>query len=118
MGNHLSFTVTESELMRPIFAKEMSASLDPRGKADAIMVVVIATVYAFNFLAVIYMLWHRNYPPLKSKNVIIMAFIFVVSAVWYVGDLQANGHIPLANSGLTNCKAYGLWMRILLGACG
>ncbi|KAJ1901555.1 hypothetical protein LPJ66_000689 [Kickxella alabastrina] len=118
MGNHLSFTFTESELMRPIIAEDMNVSLDPRGKADAIMVVVIATVYAFNSLAVIYMLWHRNYPPLKSKNVIIMALIFVVSVVWYVGDLQANGHIPLANSGLTNCKAYGLWMRILLGACG
>ncbi|KAJ1895130.1 hypothetical protein LPJ66_004776 [Kickxella alabastrina] len=43
--------------------------------------------------------------------------MMVVSMVWFVGDLQGNGHLPLANTPLTNCKAFGFWMRILMGAC-
>ncbi|KAJ1899173.1 hypothetical protein LPJ66_002282 [Kickxella alabastrina] len=40
-----------------------------------------------------------------------------ICAIWFVGDLQANGHVPLANTPMTNCKPFGLWMRILLGIC-
>ncbi|KAJ1899787.1 hypothetical protein LPJ66_001888 [Kickxella alabastrina] len=42
----------------------------------------------------------------------------VVSVIWLVGDLQANGHVPLANTPMINCKAFGVWMRVLMGMCG
>ncbi|KAI7823490.1 hypothetical protein BX661DRAFT_186724 [Kickxella alabastrina] len=63
------------------------------------------------------MLWNRKYPPIKSKSPIIMAMMMAISIIWFVGDLQANGHVPLAGTPMTNCKAFGLWMRILLGVC-
>ncbi|KAJ1901434.1 hypothetical protein LPJ66_000803 [Kickxella alabastrina] len=96
----------------------MDILVDPRGKADLIMLIVISAVYSIDFLAVVYMLWNRNYPPIKSKNVIIMTLLMTVSIVWFIGDLQSNGHLPLANTPLTNCKAFGMWMRVLLGAGG
>ncbi|KAJ1938297.1 hypothetical protein GGF37_004864 [Kickxella alabastrina] len=118
MGNQLSFSLTESELQRQKNAEGMPLPLDPRGKADLIMLIIISTVYSFDFLAVVYMVWNRKYAPIKSKNVIIMVLIMLVSAVWFVGDLQSNGHLPLAGTHLMDCKAFGLWMRVILGACG
>ncbi|KAI7833641.1 hypothetical protein BX661DRAFT_63638 [Kickxella alabastrina] len=117
MGNHMSFTVTESELQRQKIAKTMSLSLDPRGKSDAIMMTVFMATYFINLLVALFLLWNRKYPPLKSKGPILMTLMMVVSVVWFVGDLQGNGHLPLANTPLTNCKAFGFWMRILMGAC-
>ncbi|KAJ1943452.1 hypothetical protein GGF37_002642 [Kickxella alabastrina] len=92
--------------------------LDPRGKTDAIMLVVITTVYSLSFLAVFYLLWNRNYPPLRAKSPVLMALIMAVAVLWFVGDIQTHGHIPLANTPLVNCKAFGIWLRILLGSCG
>ncbi|KAI7833644.1 hypothetical protein BX661DRAFT_63644 [Kickxella alabastrina] len=117
MGNHLSFTTPKGELLRQMFIEAAGYSLDPRGKADAIMTVIITSVYTLGLLAVVYMLWNRNYPPLKSKNPIIMALTMVASILWFVGDLQSNGHLQLATSSMTNCKGFGVWMRILLGVC-
>ncbi|KAJ1895127.1 hypothetical protein LPJ66_004773, partial [Kickxella alabastrina] len=118
MGNQLSFTVSESELQRQIVGETMPLMVDPRGKADAIMIIIFSIIYLLNFLAMLYLLWNRNYPPLKSKNPILMAFVMMVLLIWSVGDIQINGHIPLANTGFDNCKAFGVWMRILIGVCG
>ncbi|KAI7833611.1 hypothetical protein BX661DRAFT_177231 [Kickxella alabastrina] len=117
MGNQLSFAVTESELQRQRASMAKGYSLDPRGKGDAIMIVIISMFYGIKFLAVLYMLWNRNYPPLKAKNLTIMTLVMVASVIWFVGDLQTNGHIPLANTHLTNCKAFGIWGRLLFGVC-
>ncbi|KAJ1899450.1 hypothetical protein LPJ66_002107 [Kickxella alabastrina] len=118
MGNGISFAVTESELDRQIAGEGMELRVDPRGKADAIMIVVVGVLYMINFLSVLYLLWNRKYPPLKAKNPALMALLMAIFLVWYVGDLQIDGHLPLANTPLANCKAFGLWMRILIGVCG
>ncbi|KAI7833598.1 hypothetical protein BX661DRAFT_222450 [Kickxella alabastrina] len=118
MGNQISFSVTETELQRQIAGEADNLSVDPRGKADAIMVVTIGSIYFVNLLATLYLLWNRRYPPLKSKNPMLMTLIMISLFLWFVGDLQANGHVTLANSPMTNCKGFGLWMRLLLGVCG
>ncbi|KAJ1898967.1 hypothetical protein LPJ66_002411 [Kickxella alabastrina] len=118
MGNQLSFTLTESELQRQKNAEAMGLKLDPRGMADMSMLIVISMIYSFNFLAVVYMLRNRNYAPIKSKNVIVMALIMAVSVVWFVGDLQSNAHVSVTGTPLTNCKAFGVWMRVIIGAGG
>ncbi|KAJ1899326.1 hypothetical protein LPJ66_002179 [Kickxella alabastrina] len=96
MGNQLSFSVTESELNRVMVGKFGGVTVDPRGQADMIMLIIIASAYCFDVLAVVYMLWNRKYPPIKSKSPIIMAIMMAVSIIWFVGDLQSNGHVPLA----------------------
>ncbi|KAJ1896743.1 hypothetical protein LPJ66_003805 [Kickxella alabastrina] len=118
MGNLLSATLTESEIERQKNAERMEMTLDPRGKGDLIMITIISVVYSFDFLAVLYMFWNRKYAPIKSKNITIMALIVAVSVVWFVGDLQTNGHIPVAGTHLVNCMAFGMWMRTIIGACG
>ncbi|KAJ1899328.1 hypothetical protein LPJ66_002181 [Kickxella alabastrina] len=117
MGNQHSFSLTESELNRVEYGKSANITVDPRGKPDMIMLIFFSAIYCFDFLVLAYMLWNRKYPPIKSKNPILMTILMLISMVWFVGDLQSNGHVPLANTLLTNCKAFGLWMRILLGAC-
>ncbi|KAJ1663258.1 hypothetical protein IW140_005353 [Coemansia sp. RSA 1813] len=46
-----------------------------------------------------------------------MVFLFIGSAFWFVGDIQVNGNVTLAGSVLTNCRAFGFWIQLLLGVC-
>ncbi|KAJ2910312.1 hypothetical protein GGI21_000999 [Coemansia aciculifera] len=118
MGNHMSFSVTQSEQIRVLLAAKLQQDLDPRQAADLIMVIVISCAYFIQLLAVIYMLWNRAYPPIKAKNPGLMTCVFVSSIMWFTGDIQANGHAPLKGTPLQNCKAFGVWVRVLLGVCG
>ncbi|KAJ2719056.1 hypothetical protein GGI07_005440 [Coemansia sp. Benny D115] len=117
MGNGLSFQVSQSELFRQMVGAKMGVAIDPRGRGDLIMLIGISIVYAFNFLVVGFMLWNRHYPPLKSKNPLLMTAFMATSVLWFVGDLQTNGHVPLAHTALQHCKAFGVWVRVLLGVC-
>ncbi|KAJ2813555.1 hypothetical protein GGI24_006521, partial [Coemansia furcata] len=38
--------------------------------------------------------------------------------MWFTGDIQANGHAPIKGTPMENCKAFGVWIRVLLGVCG
>ncbi|KAJ2716811.1 hypothetical protein H4R19_000417 [Coemansia spiralis] len=87
----------------------------PHGTPDLVMIVIISTVYAIDLAAAGFALYNRGYPPLKCKSPIIMAAVVVCSILWFVGDIQANGLVPLAGTVLVNCRAFGLWVRILLG---
>ncbi|KAJ1939235.1 hypothetical protein GGF37_004479, partial [Kickxella alabastrina] len=55
MGNHLSFTVLESELQRQIFGETMHLMVDPRSKADA-TIIIFSIIYPLNFLAMLCLL--------------------------------------------------------------
>ncbi|KAJ2777515.1 hypothetical protein H4R18_005119 [Coemansia javaensis] len=116
MGNSVSFADPQIEQARVTAAATLlQKHLDPRGPADAILIIVLTTVYAVTSTAVVYMLFHRNYPPIRCKSPLLLAAIVVCSMVWLVGDLQSNGHVQLQGTALENCKAFGLWMRIVLG---
>ncbi|KAJ2695006.1 hypothetical protein H4218_005376 [Coemansia sp. IMI 209128] len=118
MGNSMSFSVTRSELIRVIAAYSHGLSLDPRQAADLIMDILISLLYFFQFIGVVFMLWNREYPPIKAKNPVLMTCVFVSSLMWFIGDIQANGHAPLKGTPMENCKAFGVWVRVLLGVCG
>ncbi|KAJ1898715.1 hypothetical protein LPJ66_002574 [Kickxella alabastrina] len=91
--------------------------LDPRDKADAIIMVITAVIYSLDFVAVLYLLWNRKYPPLKAKNPLIMVLVKFANIIWFSGDLQTSGHIPLANTPMVKCKAFGIWIRFMTGVC-
>ncbi|KAJ2774117.1 hypothetical protein IWQ57_000974 [Coemansia nantahalensis] len=116
MGNTLSFSVTPSEQRRVSLIEAMSGlHADPRGRADAIMVIFFTAAYAFDLVAVAYMLANRNYPPIRCKSPILMAGALVSSILWFVGDIQSKGHVPLKDTPWNNCKAFGMWIGALLG---
>ncbi|KAJ2741885.1 hypothetical protein GGI20_004875 [Coemansia sp. BCRC 34301] len=117
MTGLLSFSLTAAEAERIKYFASIDRHLDPRGAGDATMIIVISTAYAVELVAVLYMMWNRNYPPIKAKNPILMAFVFMASALWFAGNLQVNGHVPLKGTALVHCKAIGIWMHILMGVC-
>ncbi|KAJ2786273.1 hypothetical protein H4R18_000003, partial [Coemansia javaensis] len=115
MGNGLSLVVTESERRRVAAAAEMGVHIDPRSGLDAAVVIVFSVGYALTMVAAIYALYNRNYPPIRCKTPALMLGLVVFGAVWLVGDSQQNGQLPLKGTALENCKAFGMWMRILFG---
>ncbi|KAJ2495373.1 hypothetical protein IWW47_004100 [Coemansia sp. RSA 2052] len=117
MGNRMSFSVTPEEQARVEIFKSMGMVLDPRQAADLIMVIVITVAYSIQFLAVLFMLWNRKYPPIKAKSPWNMSLIFVASIFWFIGIIQINGHAPLKGTPLTQCKAVGIWLFYLMGTC-
>ncbi|KAJ2376863.1 hypothetical protein H4S02_007805, partial [Coemansia sp. RSA 2611] len=115
MANLMSFSVTPQEIIRVKLLLFGGKKLDPRGAPDLIMVFVFLAIYLFNFAAVLFMLWNRKYPPLKSKNPVLMTCIFLSSIFWFAGDLQVNGHAPLKDTPFMHCKFFGVWMHVLMG---
>ncbi|KAJ2777228.1 hypothetical protein H4R18_005257 [Coemansia javaensis] len=107
-----------SEQRRVEAAALLGLRLDPRSGGDVAVVAVIAAMYGVTLAGVVAMLLWRRYPPIRSKAPAMMAVLFVCSVLWFVGDLQVNGHVPLAGTALTNCRGVGFWVRILLGLCG
>ncbi|KAI7823492.1 hypothetical protein BX661DRAFT_186730, partial [Kickxella alabastrina] len=97
----------DQRLNRVEYGKSVNVTVDPRGKPDMIMLIFFSVIYCFDFFVLAYMLWNKKYPPIKSKNPILMTILMLISMTWFVGDLQSNGHVPLANTPLTNCKAFG-----------
>ncbi|KAJ2906994.1 hypothetical protein GGI21_003965, partial [Coemansia aciculifera] len=115
MANLMSFSLTPQEELRVKVFMLAGKKFDPRGAPDLIMLLVILSIYVFNFAAVLFMLWNRKYPPLKSKNPILMTCIFISSIFWLASDLQVNGHAPLKDTPFMHCKFFGVWMHVLMG---
>ncbi|KAJ2000851.1 hypothetical protein GGI04_003980 [Coemansia thaxteri] len=102
-------------------AKLLRIELDMRGPADAAAVVVFAFVIFITFLAVLFMLWNREYQPIKAKSPFLMACLFVGGIFWYVGDIRLRGHIQQYGTGLAECHASNIWMHAVSGmfaVCG
>ncbi|KAJ1962512.1 hypothetical protein GGI12_002610 [Dipsacomyces acuminosporus] len=112
-----AFSLTPQEKDRMLTASMIGYTLDPISHKDLALIIAISSVYAFNLLAVVFLLWNRNYPPLKSKGPVLMSFALLSCICWFIGDLQINGHVHLSGTILTNCKGVGVWMRVLLGVC-
>ncbi|KAJ2778921.1 hypothetical protein H4R18_004313 [Coemansia javaensis] len=113
----MSFSLTQAERDRVAAAAALGIHLDPIGRKDLALVVVISAVYGVDLVAVGFLLWHRNWPPLKSKSPLLMAAGYVACVCWFVGDLQINGHVHLRGTALEACKGIGVWVRVLLGVC-
>ncbi|KAJ1964919.1 hypothetical protein GGI12_001116 [Dipsacomyces acuminosporus] len=113
----MSFAYTPEEQARVRFANTVGHHLDPIGYKDLTLIIVIATIYGINLLAVLFMLWNHKYPPIKSKSPWLMASAYVSGIFWFVGDLQINLHIHLVGPILSNCKLLGVWFRLLMGVC-
>ncbi|KAJ1722813.1 hypothetical protein LPJ61_005889, partial [Coemansia biformis] len=113
----MSFSFTQAEQDRVNAAAALGIRLDPIGKIDMALVIVISVVYGVDLLAVLFLLRHRHWPPIKSKSPGLMAASFASCVCWFIGDLQINGHVHLAGTVLANCKAVGVWVRVLLGVC-
>ncbi|KAI7833647.1 hypothetical protein BX661DRAFT_177278 [Kickxella alabastrina] len=99
------------EQVRIDIASALEMKLDPRTRGDVATVGIITAVYGINLLGVVLMLWNRKYPPIKSKSPILMTLVFITSALWFVGDVQINGHVPLAGTAFIHCRSFVQTLR-------
>ncbi|KAJ2510780.1 hypothetical protein GGI11_005355, partial [Coemansia sp. RSA 2049] len=88
----MTFPDLALEQKRVLAATSMDIGLDPRNTADLVVVVLLSCIFAINLVAVVFLIFNRKYPPLRSKSPVLMVIMFVASVFWFVGDLQVNGH--------------------------
>ncbi|KAJ1718218.1 hypothetical protein LPJ61_006752, partial [Coemansia biformis] len=83
----MSFELTPLEEARVKLAQAAGLRLDAIGHADLALIVALSTIYFFNFTAAGFLIWNRNYPPLKSKYPFLMASCILAMFMWFLGDL-------------------------------
>ncbi|KAJ1830205.1 hypothetical protein LPJ63_005078 [Coemansia sp. RSA 2711] len=112
----MSFEFTQQEKTRVTLAMLGGVKLDPIGHIDLAVIVVLSLVYLVNFIAVAFLIYNRNYPPLKSKYPFLMGTIMVSMFVYFLGDLVLKSHVHVRGPLLSNCMLFCVWLRIVLGA--
>ncbi|KAJ2139221.1 hypothetical protein IW136_002912 [Coemansia sp. RSA 678] len=112
----MSFEFTPQEQTRVQLAHLGGVQLDPIGHADLAVIAVLCSVYFVNFAAVAFLLWNRNYPPLKSKYPFLMAAIMISMFIYFLGDLVLKAHVHVRGRVLSNCMLFCVWMRVIFGA--
>ncbi|KAJ2777227.1 hypothetical protein H4R18_005256 [Coemansia javaensis] len=106
---------SHNEQWRKQLADILHMHLDMRGWADVVAIAVIAIVYGFDLVAAGYAVHNIKYPPIRCKSPLLMMGVLFCAVLWFVGDIQTNGHVPLHYTPLVNCKAFGVWVRIVFG---
>ncbi|KAJ1642438.1 hypothetical protein J3B02_004147, partial [Coemansia erecta] len=113
----MSFSLTPSEIARVETAEFLGIRLDPVGYVDLSTIVVLSTMYGIELIAFCYQLYHRDYPPLKVKNVPLMFSLYFGGIVWMLGDIFTSGLVHLDSSPvLRSCKFTLIWCRVSIGA--
>ncbi|KAJ1800216.1 hypothetical protein LPJ59_001255 [Coemansia sp. RSA 2399] len=111
----MSFEYTPAEQERVQVAEFLGIKLDPIGHADLAVVVILSIVYFVDILSVCFLLWNRNFPPLKSKYPILMSSCMLALFVWFLGDLVLKSHVHVRGKQLSDCMLFCVWMRVLFG---
>ncbi|KAJ2354962.1 hypothetical protein IWW50_004421 [Coemansia erecta] len=112
----MAFEYTQQEQMRVKLAMLGGVQLDPIGHADLAVIAVLSSVYFMNFIAIVFLVWNRNYPPLKSKYPFLMAANMVAMFIFFLGDLVLKSHVHVRGHILSNCVLFCVWMRVIFGA--
>ncbi|KAJ2158377.1 hypothetical protein GGF46_003825 [Coemansia sp. RSA 552] len=113
----MSFALTPEEQTRVETAAFLGLHLDPIGYVDLSTILVLSTMYLIEFIALCYQLHHRNYLPLKVKNMPIMFSLYLGGVSWFLGDIFTGGLVHLRQSPvLRNCKLTIIWLRACIGA--
>ncbi|ORX69404.1 hypothetical protein DL89DRAFT_267638 [Linderina pennispora] len=92
-------------------AAKLTFDVDPIGPMDKATIIVGACFYGFTFLVLVYAFVNRNYAPIRAKNLMLTALVFVGAVLWFVGDIATNGHVELIGV-WSRCKVWCLWFRV------
>ncbi|ORX66386.1 hypothetical protein DL89DRAFT_270295 [Linderina pennispora] len=112
----MSFKLTPFEQSRVEIAAFLDMKLDPISYVDMSTIIVVATVYIVDLFAIIFLIVNRNYPPIKSKGVVIMCSLYISGVLWFVGDIITSGMVHLyVNKALMACKVTVIWFRLGFG---
>ncbi|KAJ2147261.1 hypothetical protein IW136_000223 [Coemansia sp. RSA 678] len=113
----MSFAFTPEEQSRVEVAAFLGIHLDSISYIDLSTIIVLGTMYVFEFIALCYQLRNRDYLPLRVKNVPVMCSLYVGGVSWLLGDIFTGGPVHLGQGPvLRNCKFTVIWLRICIGA--
>ncbi|KAJ2452139.1 hypothetical protein EV183_003121 [Coemansia sp. RSA 2336] len=85
------------------------------GVGDVFTLILGAVLMFVNTLLFVYVLWNRDYPPLRAKNIKLIAILYLSMLIWYLGTIGTNFNLYNYFNFKSTCILFGLWFRILLG---
>ncbi|KAJ1987242.1 hypothetical protein GGI25_005923 [Coemansia spiralis] len=62
-----------------------------------------------------YAVWYREYPPLKAKNMPLIAMLYLCMLIWYLGTIGTNYNTPGHFNFSSSCILFATWFRVYLG---
>ncbi|KAJ1859023.1 hypothetical protein GGH12_000868 [Coemansia sp. RSA 1822] len=68
-----------------------------------------------NTLLFLYVVWYRNYPPLRAKNIKLIGILYLSMMLWCLGTIGTNFNINGYFDFTSSCVLFALWFRILVG---
>ncbi|KAJ2898634.1 hypothetical protein IWW38_001308 [Coemansia aciculifera] len=86
-----------------------------RNGLDIAMITLGAVLMFANTILLIYALLHHTYPPLRAKNLKLIAVLYFSMLIWYLGTIGTNYNLPGMFKFNDSCILFGSWFRILLG---
>ncbi|KND02031.1 uncharacterized protein SPPG_02534 [Spizellomyces punctatus DAOM BR117] len=82
--------------------------------ADHVAIWIGTGIWCIDVIAVVYAIINYRYPPLKAKQVHLIAVALVASILWWIGNLQATG--ALGHVGIFRiCLLWGVWVQAIFG---
>ncbi|KAJ1963507.1 hypothetical protein GGI12_002016 [Dipsacomyces acuminosporus] len=101
--------------MDPLLREQLSFVLgfkiDPLGPADTATIAAGSVFFALTLSMLIYAWVHRDYPPIRAKNIRVMTLMYIGALFWFIGDIPINGHVELVGV-WSVCKLWSLWVRL------
>ncbi|KAJ1799874.1 hypothetical protein LPJ59_001522 [Coemansia sp. RSA 2399] len=70
---------------------------------------------AINTLVFAYAAWNHKYPPLRAKNMPLIAVLYVSMLFWFLGTIGTNFNLPGVFDFKSSCILFASWFRVLLG---
>ncbi|KAJ1960183.1 hypothetical protein GGI12_003941 [Dipsacomyces acuminosporus] len=92
-------------------AKEHGIKLDPVGASDKAMIAVVFTLLGLTAVPIILAWVHRDYRPLKAKNLTNITLLLLSGIGWSVGGMIINSLVPITGA-WSNCKLWVIWVRV------
>ncbi|KAI9090878.1 hypothetical protein DFS34DRAFT_597494 [Phlyctochytrium arcticum] len=83
--------------------------------ADYVATYFGAVIWGFDLLVLAYAVYHRNWLPLKAKQVDVSAVGLFAGICFWLGNLHATGITGFGSEVLRKCSFWGLWVQIILG---
>ncbi|KAI9596249.1 hypothetical protein BDF19DRAFT_412839 [Syncephalis fuscata] len=79
-----------------------------------IVLSIFGVLSGINLLAFIYAFFNRRYPPIKAKQINLVAFYFLASVIWCIGLLQVYGFFGF--EGIWQyCVLWRIWLKDVFG---
>ncbi|KAJ1960204.1 hypothetical protein GGI12_003932 [Dipsacomyces acuminosporus] len=102
--------MTDEERLKA--AADRNIYLDPIGTSDTINIIVSFSVYGITALLLVVAWIHRNYRPIRSKNLFNITMMLICGILWNVGSLLTNGLVPSVGV-WSHCKFWTIWFRLM-----